>query len=102
MIKIDLTAIHRLMTRYYGSRKMNVDTNVEEKHFIRPSDMKMIFDYEPSCDVDFLTLLRRLKRYMRGTDFILSINKEENKIQIHVLMYDKPKYKDFDFEFSSN
>lgn len=102
MRKVDITGIHRILTRYYGSRNMTMYTNVEDRTFINPSDMKLIFDYDPSCDIDFITLLRRLRRYIINTTFFLNIIKEENNIQIYVLMFDIAKYKDFDFEFSEN
>ncbi len=90
------------MTRYYGSRNMTMYTNVEERNFINPSDMKLIFDYDPSIHIDFMTLLRRLRRYIIGAHFNLNIIEEENKVQIFVIVYDKPEYKDYDFNFSEN
>jgi hypothetical protein len=102
MRKVDITAVHRIFVRYYGSRNMTMYTNVEDRHFINPSDMKMIFDYDPSIKIDFITMLRRLRRYIIGAHFNLNIIEEENKIQIYVIVYDKPEYKDFDFEFSEN
>jgi hypothetical protein len=102
MMQVDITGVHRIMTRYYGSRNMTMNTNVEEGYFINPSDMKMIFDYDPSIKIDFMTLLRRLRRYIIGAHFNLNIIEEESKVQIYVIVYDKPEYKDFDFEFSEN
>lgn len=102
MRKVDITGIHRIMTRYYGSRNMTMNTNVEERYFINPSDMKLIFDFDPSIQIDFMTLLRRLRRYIIGADFNLNIIDEENKIQIYVIVYDRPEYKDYDFNFSEN
>lgn len=102
MRKVDITGLQRIMTRYYGSRNVTMSTNVEERYFINPSDMKIIFDFDPSIEIDFMTMLRRLIRYIIGAHFNLNIIEEENKIQIYVIMYDKPKYKDFDFEFSVN
>jgi len=102
MRKVDITGIHRIMTRYYGSRNMTMNTNVEERYFINPSDMKLIFDFDPSIKIDFMTLLRRLRRYIIGAHFNLNIIEEENKIQIYVIVYDRPEYKDYDFKFSEN
>ncbi len=102
MRKVDITGVHRIMTRYYGSRKMTMNTNVEERNFINPSDMKIIFDFDPSMQIDFMTLLRRLRRYIIGAHFNLNIIEEENKIQIYVIVYDRPEYKDYDFKFSEN
>ncbi len=102
MRKVDITGVHRIMTRYYGSRNMTMNTNVEERHFINPSDMKLLFDYDPSIQIDFMTLLRRLRRYIIGAHFNLNIIEEDNKIQIYVIVYDKPEYKDYDFKFSEN
>jgi hypothetical protein len=102
MRKVDITGIHRILTRYYGSRNMTMYTNVEDRHFINPSDMKIIFDFDPSIQIDFITLLRKLRRYIIGAHFNLNIIEEENKIQIYVINYDKPVYKDFGFEFSEN
>lgn len=102
MRKVDITGVHRIMTRYYGSRNMTMYTNVEERNFINPSDMKLIFDYDPSIHIDFMTLLRRLRRYIIGAHFNLNIIEEENKVQIFVIVYDKPEYKDYDFNFSEN
>lgn len=102
MRKVDITGIHRIMTRYYGSRNMTMNTNVEERYFINPSDMKLIFDFDPSIKIDFITLLRRLRRYIIGAHFNLNIIEEENKIQIYVIVYDRPDYKDYDFNFSKN
>lgn len=102
MRKVDITGVHRIMTRYYGSRNMTMNTNVEERYFINPSDMKLIFDFDPSIQIDFMTLLRRLRRYIVGTHFNLNIIEEDNKIQIYVIVYDKPEYKDYDFNFSEN
>ena len=102
MRKVDITGVHRIMTRYYGSRNVTMSTNVEERYFINPSDMKIIFDYDPSIHIDLMTLLRRLRRYIIGAHFNLNIIEEDNKIQIYVIMYDKPLYRDYDFEFSQN
>jgi hypothetical protein len=102
MRKVDITGVHRIMTRYYGSRNMTMNTNVEERYFINPSDMKLLFDYDPSIQIDFMTLFRRLKRYIIGAHFNLNIIEEENKIQIYVIVYDRPEYKDYDFNFSEN
>jgi len=102
MRKVDITGVHRIMTRYYGSQNMTMNTNVEERYFINPSDMKLLFDYDPSKQIDFMTLLRRLRRYIIGAHFNLNIIEEENKIQIYVIMYDRPEYRDYDFNFSEN
>jgi hypothetical protein len=102
MKKVDITGIHRIMTRYYGSRNLTMYTNVEERHFINPYSLKLEFDFNPDCDTDFLTMLRRLKRYFINVNLFLSINKDENKIILYALVYDKPAYKDFDFKFSEN
>lgn len=102
MRKVDITGVHRIMTRYYGSRNMTMNTNVEESYFINPSDMKLLFDYDPSIEIDFMTLLTRLRRYIIGAHFNLNIIEEENKIQIYVIVYDRPEYKDYDFNFSQN
>jgi hypothetical protein len=102
MTQIDITAVHRVLTRYYGSRNMSMTTIVEERNFINPSVMKLIFDFDPSIHIDFMTLLRRLRRYIIGAHFNLNIIEEENKVQIYVIVYDKPEFKDFDFEFSEN
>ncbi|WP_344815030.1 hypothetical protein [Flavobacterium cheonanense] len=64
--------------------------------------MKLIFDYDPTIEIDYIILLRKLRRYIFGVHFNLNIIQEENKIQVYVIMYDKPMYKDYDFEFSSN
>lgn len=64
--------------------------------------MKLIFDYGPTIEIDYIILLRKLRRYIFGVHFNLNIIQEENKIQIYVIMYDNPMYKDYDFEFSSN
>jgi hypothetical protein len=63
---------------------------VEERHFINPSDMKIIFDFDHSIKIDFMTQLRRLRRYIIGAHFNLNIIEEENKVQIYVIVYDKP------------
>jgi hypothetical protein len=102
MKKVDITGVHRIMTRYYGSRHMVMDTNVEEKNFINPYSMKLIFDYDSIIEIDYILLLRKLRRYIFGVQFNLNIIKEENKIFIYIIMYDKSEYKDYDFEFSSN
>ncbi|MCZ8168256.1 hypothetical protein [Flavobacterium sp.] len=102
MRKFDITGVHRIMTRYYGSRNMTMITSVEERHFINPSDMKIIFDFDPSIEINFITLIRRIRRYIVGAHFNLNIIEEENKLQIYVIMYDRPRYRDFDFEFSLN
>jgi len=102
MRKVDITGVHRIMTRYYGSRNMTMNTNVEESYFINPSDMNIIFDYDPSIQIDFMTLLRRLRRYIIGAHFNLNIIDEEYKVQIYVMVYDRPEYKDYDFKFSEN
>lgn len=102
MRKVDLTGIHRILTRYYGSRHMKVDTKVSDKTFVNPSDIKLTFDYDSSHDVDIILLLRRVNRYIIGTDFFLNVQEKENKININVMIFDNPEYKDFDFEFSQN
>ena len=104
MKKLDLTAIHRIFTRNFGSRQMTLYTNVEEKSFINPYSMKLIFDYDPTIEIDYIILLRKLREYIDEVQVMFSLNivKEENKIYIYVIMYDKSEYQDYDFEFSEN
>ena len=59
---------------------MKMNTIVENKNFINPGDMKLIFDFDPSIKIDFMTLLRRLRRYIIGAHFNLNIIEEENKV----------------------
>ena len=101
MKKLDLTAIHRILTRYFGSRHMVMDTNVEEKSFINPYSMKLIFDYDSTIEIDYILLMRKLRRYI-WVQFNLNVVKEENRIYIYIIMYDKSEYQDYDFEFSEN
>lgn len=101
MINIDLTAIHRMMTRHYGSRKMNVDTMVERVNFIKPREMKISFDYDNECFVDLERLNRRLNRHIDGVrHFFVTVN--FNRIEIHIVLYWRRKLRDYDFEFSEN
>ncbi|RAR72549.1 hypothetical protein CLV55_105119 [Flavobacterium aciduliphilum] len=101
MINIDLTAIHRMMTRHYGSRKMNVETIVERVSFIKPRELKITFDYDKECFVDMVRLNRRLNRYIGGVrHFFVSVNYKS--IEIHVIFYWRRKLRDYDFEFSDN
>ena len=104
MKKLDLTAIHRILTRYFGSRHMVMDTNVEEKSFINPYSMKLIFDYDPTIEIDYIILLRKLREYIDEgqIQFNLNVVKEENRIYIYVIMYKKSEYNDYFFEFSEN
>ena len=104
MRKVDITGIHRILTRYYGSRNMTTDTNVEEKSFINPYSLKLIFDYDPTIEIDYIILLRKLREYIDEVQVMFSLNivKEENKIYIYVIMYEKSEYKDYFFEFSEN
>ena len=100
-MQVDLTGIHRIMTKYYGSREMQMSTFVERKHFLRPKELKITFDYDPLCHVDMLRLHRRLGRYIDGVrELFVSIN--DNKIEIHVVLYRGRKLRDYDFEFSEN
>ena len=101
MIQVDLSGIHRIMTKYYGSRHMTMDTIVESRHFIRPKELKITFDYDPLCHVDMLRLHRRLGKYMDGVrEFFVSVN--DGNIEIHVVLYWGRKLRDYDFEFSEN
>ena len=101
MIQVDLAGIHRVMTKYYGSRHMSMDTIVENRHFIRPKELRLTFDYDPLCHVDMLRLHRRLNRHVDGVrQFFVSINKD--KIEILVVLYWGRKLRDYDFEFSEN
>jgi hypothetical protein len=101
MIQVDLTNIHKIMIRNYGSRNMQVDTLVESKNFIRPKELKITFDYDPLCNVDLHRLSRRLGRHIQDVkNFYVSVN--NNKIEILVVLYYGRKLKDYDFEFSEN
>ena len=100
-MQVDLTGIHRIMTKYYGSRHMTMDTIVERKHFIRPKELKITFDFDPLCHVDMLRLHRRLGRYIDGVKELF-VNINDNKIEIHVVLYWSRKLRDYDFEFSEN
>lgn len=44
MTQINLTAIHQLMTKFYGSRQMIIDTDVETKNLIKLKEIKITFD----------------------------------------------------------
>ncbi len=101
MIKVDLTGIHQIMTKYYGSRHMKMDTIVENRNFIRPKELKLIFDYDPLCHVDMLRLHRRLGRHIDGVrEMFVSVN--DGNIEIHVVLYRGRKLRYYDFEFSEN
>jgi hypothetical protein len=101
MRQVDLSGIHRIMTKYYGSRHMKMDTIVENRHFISPKELKITFDYDPLCRVDMLRLHRRLGRHIDGgKELFVSLN--DNKIEIHIVLYRGRKLKDYDFEFSQN
>ncbi len=103
-MQVDLIAIYNLMTKYYGSRTLALYTNVEEKSFIKPYSLKLIFDYDPTIEIDYIILLRKLREYMDEVHihFNLNIIKEENKIYIYVILYYTAEYIDYDFEFSEN
>ena len=103
-MQTDLTAIHNLMTKYYGSRTLTLYTNVEEKSFIKPYSMKLIFDYDPTIEIDYIILLRKLREYIDEVQVMFSLNivKEEHKIYIYVIMYKKSEYNEYFFEFSEN
>ena len=101
MINIDLTAIHRIMIRHYGSRKMNVETIVERVSFIKPRELKITFDYDKECFIEMERLNRRLNRHICGVrHFFVSVN--YNSIEIHVVLYWRRRLRDYDFEFSEN
>ena len=101
MRQVDLSGIHRIMTKYYGSRHMKMDTIVENQNFIRPKELKITFDYDPLCHVDMLRLHRRLGKHIDGVrEFFISVN--DSNIEIHVVLYRGRKLRDYDFEFSEN
>jgi hypothetical protein len=102
MRKADITGIHRILTRYYGSRHMSVLTNVEKRVFINPCDISIEFDYDSSIEIDYMLLLKRLRRYIIHAEFFVNIIREELKIKIYVMLYDKPQFDNYDFEFSQN
>jgi hypothetical protein len=101
MMQVDITGIHRIMTKYYGSRLMTMNTIVESRHFIRPKELKITFDYDPLCHLDMLRLHRRVGRYIDGVrELFVSVN--DGNIEIHVVLYRGRKLRDYDFEFSQN
>jgi hypothetical protein len=101
MRQVDITGIHRIMTKYYGSRHMKMDTIVESRNFIRPKELKITFDYDPLCHLDMLRLHRRLGRHIDGVrELFVSVN--DGNIEIHVVLYRGRKLRDYDFEFSQN
>jgi hypothetical protein len=83
---------------------MTMTTNVEEKSLVNPYSMKLIFDYDSTIEIDYKLLMRKLSRYIDEVQvqFNLNVIKEESRIYIYVIMYDKSEYKDYDFEFSEN
>ena len=103
-MQVDLIAIYNLMTKYYGSRILALYTNVEEKSFIKPYSLKLIFDYDPTIEIDYIILLRKLREYIDEVQVMFSLNvvKEENRIYIYLIMYKKSEYNDYFFEFSEN
>ena len=64
MMRVDLTAIHNLMFKFYGSREMQMSTIVERKHFLRPKEITIKFDYKKDCNLDIEKLTRRLARHI--------------------------------------
>ena len=102
MKKVDITGVHRIMTRYYGSRHMTMLTNVEKRVFINPCDISIEFDYDSSIEIDYMPLLKRLRRYIIRAEFFVNIIREELKVKIYVMLYDKPQFDNYDFEFSHN
>ncbi len=102
MRKVDITGIHRILCRYYGSRHMTMLTNVEKRVFINPCDISIEFDYDSSIEIDYMLLLKRLRRYIIRAEFFVNIIREEHKVKIYVMLYDKPQFDNYDFEFSQN
>ena len=101
MMRVDLTAIHNLMFKFYGSREMQMSTFVERKHFLRPKEIKINFDYKKDCNLDIEKLTRRLARYIWNVhNFFVTI--KNDTIEISIIFYINKKLKDFDFEFSEN
>ena len=60
MMRVDLTAIHNLMFKFYGSREMQMDTIVEGNHFLRNKEIIIKFDFKKDCNLDIEKLTRRL------------------------------------------
>ncbi len=101
MMRVDLTAIHNLMFKFYGSREMQMSTFVERKHFLRPKEITIKFDYKKDCNLDIEKLTRRLARYIWNVhNFFVTI--KNDTIEISIIFYINKKLKDFDFEFSEN
>jgi hypothetical protein len=101
MMRVDLTAIHNLMAKFYGSSEMGVYTFAERKHFIKPKEIKLIFDYKEDCNLEIERLTRRLSRYIWDChNFFVSI--KDHKIEVTIVFYIKRKQSDYDFEFSEN
>ena len=101
MTQINLTAIHQLMTKFYGSRQMIIDTDVETKNLIKLKEIKITFDYNSNLDIDIIRLNRRLDRHICGVrnHYVSIINKS---VVIVVEYYYKRKLSDYDFDFSEN
>ena len=101
MMRVDLTAIHNLMFKFYGSREMQMSTFVERKHFLKPKEITIKFDYKKDCNLDIEKLTRRLARYIWNVhNFFVTV--KADTIEICIIFYINKKLKDFGFEFSEN
>ena len=101
MINVNLTEIHMIMTRNYGTRNMTIETKVPHQHFIKPKEMKIIFDFDSECYIDMQKLNKRIDKHICGVrNYFVSVVKD--KIEIQIVFSWGRKLKDYDFEFSLN
>ena len=99
MKNVNLTRIYLHMVRFYGVKRFEVFSDVDQK-WLNPKETLIEFYFDTSKKVNHKRLQRILERDIKNVKrFFVEV--EDDKIVIHIDFYSKVGLFDYDFEYSS-
>ena len=100
MKDVNLTRIYLHMVRFYGVKRFEVFSNVDQKWFY-PKETIIEFYYDTSKKVNHKRLNRVLERDIKNVNRFFVVV-EDDKIVVHIDCEKKVTLFDYDFELCKN
>ena len=100
MRNVNITSIYLHMVRFYGVKRFEVFSVVDQK-WLYPKETIIEFYYDTTKKVNHRRLKRILERDITNVDSFFVVV-EGDKIILHIDYYDKVGLFDYDFEFCKN
>jgi hypothetical protein len=100
MKDVNLSRIYLHMVKFYGVKRFEVFSDVDQK-WLHPKESMIEFYYDTSKKINYLRLQRILERDIKKVNKFFVIVKDD-KITIHIKFYEQVGLFDYDFDFSKN